>query len=113
MLQLELDPRTGERTAVVRCSGRVVFHDEAKTLSETVRPLFERYEQVVLDLSEVSSVDSAGLGTLASLHLYAKGRDRSIVLANPGAFVRDMLELTHLDRELRVRDGHWAAEQAA
>lgn len=112
MLQLELDPRSGERTAIVRCSGRVVFHEEAKTLADTVRPLLEKYDEVVLELSDVSSVDSAGLGTLASLHLYAKGRDRTMVLMNPGSFVRDLLQLTHLDRELRVRQGTWAAEAA-
>lgn len=114
MLQLELDPRSGERVVVVRCAGRIVFHEEAKSLAETVRPLLEKHEQVVLDLSAVHDVDSAGLGTFASLHRYAKELNRAVVLVNPAAFVRDLLELTHLDRELPVRStGSNSAEAAA
>jgi anti-anti-sigma factor len=113
MLQLELDPRSGERVAVVRCAGRIVFHEEAKSLAETVRPLLEKHQQVILDLTAVHDVDSAGLGTLASLHRYAKDHDRAVVLMNPAAFVRDLLELTHLDRELPVRTGVQVTAEAA
>jgi len=113
MLQLELDPRSGQHVAVVRCAGRIVFHEEAKSLAETVRPLLEKHEQVVLDLSAVHDVDSAGLGTFAFLHRYAKDHNRVIVLMNPAAFVRDLLELTHLDRELSVRNGVPVSAEAA
>lgn len=105
MLQLELDPQTGERTAIVHCSGRIVFHDEARVLGDTVRGLFDRYERVVLDLSQVKDVDSAGLGAFASLHQMAHDKNRSFALLNPGSFVRDLLELTHLDRQLQVVPG--------
>jgi anti-anti-sigma factor len=105
MLQLELDPRSGKRTAIVHCTGRIVFQEEAKTLAEMVRLLIETHEQVVLDLSQVKDVDSAGLGTLASLHLFAREHGSSFVLMNPVSFVRDLLEITRLDRELQVRHG--------
>ena len=60
-------------------------------------------KQVVLDLSQVKDVDSAGLGTLASLHLLARQLGHSFVLKNPVMFVRDLLALTQLDRQLQVR----------
>src|SRR6266581_6842418 len=82
MLQLELDPRSGEHTAIVRCTGRIVFQEEAKSLAEMVRILIATHDQVVLDLSQVRDVDSAGLGTLASLHLAARERGSSFVLMN-------------------------------
>ena len=113
MLQLELDPRSGERTAIIRCAGRIIYHEEAKTLADTVRPLMEKHEKVILDLSQVHDVDSAGLGTFASLHLYAQTRDRSFVLLNPRSCVRDVLELTRLDRELCVLEGQLAAKECA
>ncbi len=113
MLQLELDPRSGERTAIIRCTGRIVFHEEAKLLAESVRALIERYDQVVLDLSQVRDVDSAGLGTLASLHLYARQCGHAFVLMNPVTFVRDLLELTQLDRQLHVVHNARAMEFAA
>lgn len=113
MLQLELDPRSGERTAIVRCTGRIVFHEEAKTLAEAVRALIESHERVVLDLSQVHDVDSAGLGTFASLHLTARRRGHTFVLMNPVSFVRDLLELTQLDRQLHVVHGTSAAMECA
>ena len=113
MLQLELDPRSGEHTAIVRCTGRIVFQEEAKSLAEMVRILIATHDQVVLDLSQVRDVDSAGLGTLASLHLAARERGSSFVLMNPVSFVRDLLELTQLDRQLQVLQSDAAREQAA
>ncbi|ABF42997.1 anti-sigma-factor antagonist [Candidatus Koribacter versatilis Ellin345] len=113
MLQLQLDPRSGEQTAILHCQGRIVFHEEAKTLAEAVRALIEKHKKVVLDLTHVRDVDSAGLGTLASLHLYARERGHEFVLMNPVTFVRDLLELTQLDRELNVLNGSRAMEFAA
>lgn len=114
MLQLELDPRSGERTAIVHCSGRIVFHQEARMLADTVRPLLENHERVILDIGQVRDVDSAGLGTFAFLHRIAQEKEHSFALMNPAAFVRDLLTLTHLDRRLQVLHGdHNAMERAA
>ncbi len=113
MLQLHLDPRSGEHAAIVLCQGRIVFHEEARMLAEAVRALIEKHKRVVLDLTQVRDVDSAGLGTLAALHLYARDRGHEFVLMNPVTFVRDVLELTQLDRELNVVTGNRAMEFAA
>ena len=113
MLQLELDPRSGEHTAILHCHGRIVLHEEAKTLAEVVRSLIAKHKKVVLDLTNVRDVDSAGLGTLASLHLFAREHGHEFVLMNPVTFVRDLLELTQLDRQLKVLSGNRAMEFAA
>jgi anti-anti-sigma factor len=113
MLQLKLDPHSGERTAIVRCSGRIVFHQEARMLADTVRPLVENYERVILDIGQVRDVDSAGLGTFAFLHRVAREKDHSFALMNPVAFVRDLLNLTHLDRQLQVLAGDRSAMECA
>ncbi len=113
MLQLELDPRSGQQTAIVRCTGRIVFHEETKMLAEAVRALIEKHKKVVLDLTHVRDVDSAGLGTFASLHLQARKHGHEFVLMNPVTFVRDLLELTQLDRQLNVVNGQRAMEFAA
>jgi anti-anti-sigma factor len=106
MLQLELDPRSGKQTAIVRCTGRIVFHEEARTLMESVRALIVNHERVVLDLTAVRDVDSAGLGTFASLHLFARENGSSLVLRNPASRVRNILELTQLDRQLEIQAGN-------
>lgn len=113
MLQLKLDPRVGEHAAIVHCVGRIVYHQEARMLGDTVRSLIENHDRVVLDLSEVQDVDSAGLGTFASLYLYAKEQRRTFELMNPRACVRDLLELTHLDQHLQVVQAAAVARECA
>lgn len=113
MMQLKLDPRVGEHAVIVHCAGRIVYHQEARMLADMVRSLIENHDRVILDLSEVQDVDSAGLGTLASLYLYARERQRSFALMNPRAFVRDLLELTQLDRHLQVLQENGAARECA
>jgi anti-sigma B factor antagonist len=113
MLQLELDPRSGERTAIVRCTGRIVFQEETKILAEMARTLLENHQEVVLDLSRIKYVDSAGLGTFAALHLFARQLGHSFVLMNPVSFVRDLLAITQLDRQLQVLPGNSEAMEYA
>lgn len=113
MLQLYIDPQSSEQMAVVRCSGRIVFQDEAQMLSEAVSHLMNEHEKVVIDLSEVHSIDSAGLGTLASLYVQSREQGRSLVLLNPARFVREVLELTRLDSQLTVTQKPLAAMNVA
>ena len=53
---------------------------------------------VVLDLSEVESLDAGGLTTLLSLHQWALNRGVQLKLVNPSHFVREILVRTRLDR---------------
>lgn len=51
-----------------------------------------------VDLGEVHYVDSSGLGSLMQLHREAKSRGGTVVFYNMTPAVRDIFELTHLDR---------------
>ena len=82
-------------TAVVHCRGRLVaglcgeFHSK-------IRPLFHDHTRVVLDLTNLESVDSMGLGTLVRLYASAKSGGSCIELINLGKQVRELLGITHL-----------------
>ncbi len=113
MLHLEVSTHPVTQAALVRCSGRIVFHEEAKQLADAVRPLIESCETVALDLSEVRDIDSCGLGILISLHLYAREKNRCLTLLNPRDFVSSLFELTRLSGELNIRRGQDAAASCA
>jgi len=88
--------RTGD-VAVVRCAGRIVRGQEVHTLRAAV--VAEKDSRiVVLDLTEVESIDAGGLNTLVSLHEWARGRGVQLKLVNPSHFVKEMLTRTKLDR---------------
>jgi anti-anti-sigma factor len=54
--------------------------------------------RLVLDFASQPTVDSRGLGLLIALHKTLRSRCGSVALRQPAATVRQILELTHLDR---------------
>src|SRR3984957_13431144 len=65
----EPDEAIGPVTTVV-CHGRVVS-ETAGQLKEAVKPLIPLGGRIILDLTDVSYVDSSGLGTLVGLKVSA------------------------------------------
>jgi anti-anti-sigma factor len=93
---LTIDVEKNGDVAVVRCGGRIVRGEEVRTLRSAV--VSEKSSRiVVLDLSEVESLDAGGLTTLLSLHQWARSRGVQLKLVNPSHFVREILTRTQLD----------------
>ncbi len=95
MLTIDIE-KTGD-VAVVRCNGRLVRGEEDHTLYTTVVAQKDS-RIVVLDLSDVESLDADGLTTLLCLHQWALGRGVQLKLVNPSHFVHEVLIKTRLDR---------------
>jgi anti-sigma B factor antagonist len=58
----------------------------------------DRGGKVVLDLSELTFCDSTGLSGLVRLHRRAQAAGGTLVLRSPAPRVRNLLDLTGLDR---------------
>ena len=81
--------------AVVHCSGYLVA-GVTGFLSAKVSPLISEKKRIALDLTELSHVDSMGLGTLVRLFCSAKAAGCRLELINLGKQVREMLGITNL-----------------
>ena len=57
---------------------------------------------VVLDLTDLRFVDSAGIGCFARAHVALSEAGRALELRDPQPAIRRVIELTGLDREIRV-----------
>ena len=101
-LKLTLETRNRGDVAIVHCQGRIVYRDEAAALSQVVGEVLQQARKLVLDLSGVSSMDSAGIGELALLQSWAQGQNVSLKCAGPNPLVSTLLELTNLDSVLEV-----------
>lgn len=55
---------------------------------------------IVMDLSDISAIDSAGLGELVNIFRVAGDHKARLVLSGVDRRTREMLELTHLDELL-------------
>jgi len=101
-LKLSLETRNSGDVIIVHCQGRIVYRDEAAALSRLVGEVLQHARKVVLDLSGVNSMDSAGIGELALAQTWAQERNASLKCAGANTLVRTLLDLTNLDTVLEV-----------
>ena len=79
--------------AVVQCEGRIVQSEAAYRLRDAI--LSQRNARVVVvELSEVDSIEGGGLGMLAFLQRWAHDHNIKLKLFNPSSSVQDRLEHT-------------------
>jgi anti-sigma B factor antagonist len=108
-LKLSLEMRNHGDVIIVHCQGRIVYRDEAAVLARVVGEVLQQAKHLVLDLSGVSSIDSAGMGELALLQTLAQGKNVTLKCAGPNALLRTLLDLTNLDTVLEVHPSVEAA----
>ena len=77
--------------AVVQCEGRIVQSDAAYRLRDEI--LSQRNARVVVvELSEVDTIEGGGLGMLAFLQRWAHEHNIKLKLFNPSSSVQDRLD---------------------
>jgi anti-sigma B factor antagonist len=89
---------------VIRLSGAIYFGEESTSLRVLVKELLEKSRQIVLDLGDVTHIDSGGLGTLVSLYASARKVGADIKLAHIGNHTRELLQITRLVTLFEVFD---------
>ncbi len=95
-MPLQLTTRYLGDIAIVDCIGRIVLGEESAALRQHVRELLADSPSLVLNLAQVTYVDSTGVGTLMSLYTSARNSYGSIKLSNLTTRVRDLLQITKL-----------------
>lgn len=101
-MKLSLEIRNHGDIMIVYCQGRIVYREEAAALSEAVSAALNHQGKVVLDLSGVSSIDSAGIGELVFLHTCAQSRKAELKCASPIPLVRELFDLTNMKSVLEI-----------
>ena len=89
MLSIHCD-RIGD-VAVLQCEGRIVRSDAAFKLRDEVTAQLDA-RVIVLDLSEVTSIEGGGLGMLLFLERWALDHEIELKVFNPSNSVRHRLE---------------------
>jgi anti-anti-sigma factor len=83
-------------TATIKCHGRIVA-DTAQELKQLVKPMVPKVRRIILDLSDVSFVDSTGLGTLVGLKVSAASAAYcTLEFVNLSPRVKELFHLTKL-----------------
>ncbi|HVN93635.1 MAG TPA: STAS domain-containing protein [Terracidiphilus sp.] len=82
-------------TALVHCRGQLIA-GVGSEFAAHMRRLIPDHKKIVLDLTDLTKVDSMGLGTLVALYTSAKRGGSCLELINLGKQVRELLGITHL-----------------
>jgi anti-sigma B factor antagonist len=108
-MALDAKPVTRGNSAVVYLSGAILFGEESASLRSLVRDLLNQSNQIVLDLKDVSYIDSGGLGTLVALYASARKVGGEIKLSRLGPRANEVLQITKLMTIFDVYDNVDAA----
>jgi anti-sigma B factor antagonist len=96
--------------SVVGLNGRIVLGEESGAMREAVKGLMAAgKKKVVLDMSNVTYIDSAGLGILVAAYVSAKTQGASIRLCALGHKFHEILQITRLLTIFEVYDTQAAA----
>jgi anti-sigma B factor antagonist len=94
---LKMTTREVDGVTVVALDGRIVLGEESNALREKVKSLIaEGKTKVVLNMANITFIDSAGLGTLVAAHHSAKSQGAALKLAHLGSKFQEVLQITKL-----------------
>ncbi|MGA8439944.1 MAG: STAS domain-containing protein [Candidatus Sulfotelmatobacter sp.] len=100
--ELSLETVRGPEEILVRCVGRIAS-STSDELQTAVRALIPGSSRMVLDLTDVSYLDSSGLGALVGLYVSAKRQHCELRLINLNQRLKQLFRLTKL---ASVFEGH-------
>jgi anti-sigma B factor antagonist len=100
---MTIQERAVESVVVLDLGGRLVLDDGDGLLKERVQQLIARGSRhIVLNLADVSYVDSAGLGALVAVFLDSRKQGGSVKLLSPSKRLRDLLTMARLLTVLEI-----------
>jgi anti-sigma B factor antagonist len=109
-MSLKLTSSEVEGVSLVALNGRIILGEESTALREKLKSLIAAgNKKIVLNMSEVTYIDSSGLGALVAAHLSAKTAGASIRLCNLGQKFHEVMQMTKLLTVFDVYDTESAA----
>jgi anti-sigma B factor antagonist len=104
-MALKITNREVDGVTVLALDGRIVLGEETVALREKVKgQLAAGKKQLVLDLRNVTFIDSSGLDALVVAHSSAKSCGASLRLCNLGLRFNELLQITKLYTVFEVSD---------
>ena len=100
-LKIAMEPRAAG-VAVARFTGRLDFTSAPEAKGQFTGAIAAGHRKLIVDLSKVEFVDSAGLGSLIGGMRSARQAGGDLRIANPTSQVTMLLSLTSLDQVLKV-----------
>jgi anti-sigma B factor antagonist len=107
---LKMTNREVNGVEVVALDGRIVLGEESNALREKVKSMIAAgKKKIVLNMNNITFIDSAGLGTLVAAHHSARTQGVTMKLCHLGSKFQEVLQITKLLTVFDVSDTESAA----
>lgn len=109
-MSMKIKTRQVDGVTIMDCSGRITLGEGSVTLRDGVRDLLAKgSKQILLNLGDVSYIDSSGIGELVSAFTTVKNQGGDLKLLNLTKKVHDLLQITKLYTVFDVKDDEASA----
>jgi anti-sigma B factor antagonist len=109
-MSMKFKTRQIDGVTILDLSGRITLGEGSVTIRDAVRDaLAKGSKNIVLNLGDVSYIDSSGLGELVSAYTSVKNSGGELKLLNLTAKVHDLLQITKLYTVFDVKDDEASA----
>jgi len=107
---LKINGREMDAVTVLQLEGRIVLGEESNALREKVKNMLnENKKKIVMNMDNITYIDSAGLGTLVAAFHSARAQGAALKLSNLGSKFQEVLQVTKLMTVFEVYDTEDAA----
>jgi anti-sigma B factor antagonist len=103
MQRLITSHRQSGSITIVDLRGSIDLGEASLALRQSIRDLVESGRtKIILNFSEVNSIDSAGVGELVGAYIPVKSKGGELKFLNPTKKVLGMLQITRLEKVFEV-----------
>jgi anti-sigma B factor antagonist len=107
---MKTSTRQVDGITIVDLSGRITLGEGSVVLRDTIRDLLSKgSKRLLLNLAEVTYIDSSGIGELVSAFTTVRNQGGELKLLNLTKKVHDLLQITKLYTVFDVKDDEAAA----
>ena len=104
-MSMKYTTRQVDGVAILDLSGRITLGEGSVTLRDSVRDLLSKgSKKILLNLGDVTYIDSSGIGELVSAFTTVKNQGGDLKLLNLTKKVHDLLQITKLYTVFDVKD---------
>jgi len=103
-MSLKINVRESGNVVILDLNGRITIGEEASSLRDTIRELLDSGQKnILLNLAEVSYIDSTGLGQFVGSYATVTSRGGQLKLLNLQKKLHELMQVTKL---ITVFDTH-------
>ncbi len=109
-MSVKIDTRVVDGVTIMACSGQSTLGEATSLFRNTLRELLKHgAKKLILDLGEVTYLDSTGIGELVGAYTSAHNAEAQIKLSRLPKKIYDLLQITKLVTVFEIHDDQNAA----